>query len=89
MWDLSFFIQTKFLTLQFFFYSDYQDFLLISLYYSPELILAFNEFFNSYWNSNVLYYTPSAVFDLFSDNLNSVIGEFLENIFLFFFLFDS
>lgn len=45
IWDITFFINNNFLPLQFFFYSDYQDFIAITLYYSPELILALQEYF--------------------------------------------
>ena len=84
IWDLTSYIQNKFLPLQFFFYTDYQDFLAIMLHYSPELVIVVNEFINSYWVNNVLNYTPSIVFDLFSDSLNAVISEFIENMILFF-----
>ena len=84
IWDVTSFIQNKFLPLQFFFYTDYQDFIIILLQYSPELMLALNEFVNSYWVNNVINYTPAIVFDLFSDLLNTSISEFIENIILFF-----
>ncbi len=84
LWDLTTSFTNKFLPLQFFFYTDYQDFITIMLYYSPELVLALNDFINSYWVNSVLNYTPSIVFDLFSDSLNTAISEFVEYILLFF-----
>lgn len=84
IWDITSFFQNKFLPTQFFFYSDYQDFILIMLYYSPELILSLTDYLNIYFSNNVLNYTPSIVFDLFSDSLNAALSEFVENLFLFF-----
>lgn len=40
LWELSYLINIKYLSMQFLFYTDYQDFLFLILYYSPELILA-------------------------------------------------
>lgn len=84
LWDITTSFTNKFLPVQFFFYTDYQDFIVIMLHYSPELILAVNDFINSYWVSNVISYTPAIVFDLFSDSLNVAISEFLEYVVLFF-----
>ena len=84
IWDMTAFIQNNFLPAQFFFYTDYQDFIIMMLYYSPELILAFNDYVNIYWVNAVINYSPSIVFDLFSDSLNTSISEFTENLLLFF-----
>lgn len=84
VWDLTSNIYNKFLPLQFLFYTDYQDFVVILLYYSPELMLALTDFINSYWLNSALNYTPSIVFDLFNDSLNTAISEFMEYIILFF-----
>ena len=73
------------LFIQFFFYSDYQDFLIILLYYSPELLLILNEFLNSYFISNIFDYSSSIVFDFFTDHLNTQISEFIEYFVLFFY----
>ena len=88
IWDLTSLFYNKFLPLQFLFYTDYQDFLVILLYYSPELVIALTDYINLYWINNTLYSTPAAVFDLFNDSLNSSISEFMEYFILFFFLFD-
>lgn len=84
IWDLATNIHNKFLPLQFFFYSDYQDFLTIMLYYSPELLFVLNDYINIYWTNNVINYNSSIVFDLFSDLLNTSISEFVEYFILFF-----
>ncbi len=84
MWDLSASLYNKFLPVQFLFYTDYQDFLVVLLYYSPELLLVINDYVNLYWLNTALNYTPATVFDLFSDSMNHSIAEFCENLILFF-----
>jgi len=54
------------------------------LYYSPEVILVLNDYVTIFWLNSALNYTPSVVFDFFSDSLNSSLSEFVENIILFF-----
>lgn len=85
IWDLTSIIYNKFLPFQFLFYTDYQDLIVIILYYSPELMLVITDYINLYWVNNVINYTPSAVFDLFNDSLNTALSEFIEYIILFFF----
>jgi len=87
MWDVTSIIQNKFLSLQFLFYTDYQDFLVIILHYSPELSLALLDYINIYWTNSISHYTPSIVFDLFNDSLNATFSEFTEYLILFFFFF--
>jgi hypothetical protein len=85
IWDLTSTVYNRFLPLQFLFYTDYQDFLMIILYYSPELMLALTDYINIYWVNSALNYSPAAVYDLFNDTLNSAISEFVEYFILFFF----
>lgn len=84
IWDMTSTVYNKFLPLQFLFYTDYQDFLVVLLYYSPELILALTDYINSYWLNSALNYSPAAVFDLFNDSLNTAVAEFVEYIIAFF-----
>lgn len=84
IWDVATSFSNKFLPLQFLFYTDYQDFIVVLMYYSPELILVLNDYINTYWVNSTLSYTPSAVYDLFHDSINSSISEFVEYIILFF-----
>lgn len=84
IWDIATSFSNKFLPLQFLFYTDYQDFVVVLMYYSPELILVLNDYVNTYWVNSTLSYTPSAVYDLFHDSINSSISEFVEYIILFF-----
>lgn len=85
IWDFFSYLNTKFLPLQFFFYTDYQDFIITLLYYSPELILAVNDYVNIYWINKIFSYTPTTVFDFFNDSINSSITQFTEFWILFFF----
>jgi len=85
IWDLIYIIYNKLFFLQFLFFSDYQDFITIILYYSPELILSLIDYMNVYWINNTINNNTSVVYDLFSDNLNSSISEFVEYFILFVF----
>lgn len=84
IWDLTALFYNKFFPLQFFFYTDYQDFLAILLYYSPELVLALVDYVNVYWLNSTFNSLPASVFDLFNDSLNTSISEFVEYFILFF-----
>ena len=84
IWDLMNLFSIKYFFFQFLFYTDYQDFLFLILYYSPELVFALIDYFNIYWNNSIFNFTPSTVFDSFHDSINSSLLEFTENISLFF-----
>lgn len=83
IWDITTSFNNNFLPLQFFFYTDYQDFISIMLQYSPELIFALSDFLNNYWIQSIINQTPSIVFDLFSDSANNAISEFLNRLVAF------
>lgn len=84
IWDFTSLIYNKFIPFQFLFYTDYQDFIMLVLYYSPELMLAVTDYINTYWISNTMGYSPAVVYDLFSDSLNTAVSEFVEYFILFF-----
>jgi len=84
IWDLTSTVYNKFLPLQFLFYTDYQDFIVVLLYYSPELMLALTDYINIYWLNSSFNYSPAAVFDIFNDSLNTAVSEFVEYFILFF-----
>lgn len=86
MWDLSCFLYNTFLPAQLLFFTDYQDFMVIVLYHSPELTLAILEYTNSFWLSASIGSNPSSVFDIFNDAIMSTLSEFLE-YFIAFFIF--
>lgn len=85
IWDIANNVFNKYFPTQFFFYTDYQDYISILLKYSPELITALDDYVNVYWLSQVLASTPTSVFDLFNDNSVSALNDFLEFTLLFFF----
>lgn len=84
LWDICNSVNNRFFFIQFFFYSDYQDLIILITHYSPELIFALTDYLNTYWYNNTLSFTPSALFDSFQDSLNSSISEFIEFLILFF-----
>ena len=85
MWDIGTGIQNSSLLTQFFFYTDYQDFMVSILHHSPELTAGLEQFVNSYWVNAAVNSVPSAVFDVFSDTLPSFLSEFLDYFVAFFF----
>jgi len=85
VWDISINFYNKFFPIQFLFYTDYQDFISILMYYSPELILGLSDYIDSYWFKTAVNYTPAIVFDLFQDSINSSLTEFTEYLILFIF----
>ncbi len=84
IWDITNYIQVKYLPAQYFFYTDYQDFVVLMMYYSPELMLGFMDYFNNFLTSNAASYIPNVVYDLFSDHMNSAIIELVEHFIMFF-----
>jgi len=74
----------RFLTAQVIFYSDYQNFFTFISHHSPELSLALNDYYLIFFSNPTLSFLPSTVFDVFNDNLNLTISEFLEYFILFF-----
>jgi hypothetical protein len=83
MWDTMSFISNTFLSSQMLFYTDYQDILVLILHHSPELSMALVDYVNTYWLNSMINSTPSVVFALFSDSLNSTISEFVEYLVMF------
>ena len=74
MWDLAASIPNSFLLTQLFFFTDYQDFIVSVLHHSPELTIALLEYIHIYWTNFAVNFTPSAVFDVFSDSLPSFLS---------------
>ena len=85
IWDIVLFFNVKTFILNFIFFTDYQDFISIILYYSPEVILALNDYINIYWTSYSMSYNTASVYDLFNDILNLSISEFVEYFIIFYF----
>lgn len=83
VYDLNTFVNNNFLLTQTLFFTDYQDFFILLLYHSPELVFAINDYFLLYFTTNLVNQTPSIVFDTYSDSLNITFSEFLEYFLLF------
>jgi hypothetical protein len=83
MWDSLSLINTNFFFSQSLYYTDYQDFFVLIVFHSPELVLAFNDYIVSYWLNASLVSLPSSAFDIFSDSVNSTMDELLKYMFLF------
>jgi hypothetical protein len=74
----------KFLNVISLFSSSYQDILSLVLLFSPEVILAFNDYFLLYYSNSFLGATASSVFDSYTSNLNYSFGDGIITLFLFF-----
>ena len=48
LWDISTTLSIKFLALQFLFYTDYQNFILLVVYYAPELVFGVLDYIDTY-----------------------------------------
>lgn len=67
-----------------FFNSRYQDIYSTISLLSPELILAFNDYFSTYFLASSINLSPSVVFDSYSNNLNYGFSEGIITFFMFF-----
>jgi len=70
-----------------FFSSFYQDLYSIVLLFSPEVILAFNDYFFQLTNYNVNTGTASAYFDSYVSNMNYNFGDGILFFLCFLYLF--
>ena len=66
------------------FYTEYQDTLMLILYYSPELTLALNDAFFYLYHTTVFNYVVNSRSDIYLDTLNSHLSEFMENFIMLF-----
>lgn len=83
--DIYFLFNANFYFLNFLFFTDYQDFFSLVLYYSPELILAVSDFANIYLNNSAFLTTIAATYDMYADVLSTVWSEFTESLLLFYY----
>lgn len=83
MWDYISFLNNTLFSSQLLFYTNYQDFITVTMHHSPELVLALVTFADSYWFKTAINYVPSAVFDIFSDSLAFALSEFVEYAIMF------
>ena len=66
------------------FTSSYQDSSSMVLLLSPDLILAFKEFYSTYFFESAINFLPAAVFDSFVNNLTYHVCDGVINFFMFF-----
>jgi hypothetical protein len=67
------------------FSSSYQDSTSMVLLLSPDLILAFKDFYSTYFFESSINFLPSAVFDSFANNLTYHVSDGVVTLFAFFF----
>lgn len=67
------------------FSSTYQDIFNILLLFSPEVVIAFNDYFNTYYSISNINQLSSSCFDSYTNNLNYNLSEGLISLFMFFF----
>jgi hypothetical protein len=67
------------------FSSSYQDSTSMILLLSPELTLAFRDFYSTYFFESSINFLPSAVFDSFANNLTYHVSDGVVTFFMFFF----
>ena len=75
----------KFLPILSWFLSSYQDNFIILLFFSPELVLSFSDYFYVYFNVININSIASSCFDSYTSNLNYIFGEGILSLFMFFF----
>ena len=78
--DSILFLDISHIAFKSFFYTDYQDFFVMLLHHSPELVLAFTDFTETTVSPYMLNYKPHVTFDFFRDELNNSISEFVESM---------
>lgn len=67
------------------FSSSYQDVYSLVMLVSPEVIIAFADYFNLYHSSSFINAQVSACFDSYTNNLNYIFGEGILSLFMFLF----
>jgi hypothetical protein len=75
----------SFLPLMALFSSSYQDIYSIVLLISPELIMAYMDYFNLYYASSFVNFQTVVCFDSYTNNLNYIFGEGVLTLFMFMF----
>ena len=89
MYDLTSSFNVNFLFTLSFFSSAYQNSLNLTLFLSPELILAFQDNFYYYYFTSMVDPQVVAVFDSYTNNLNYYYGEGILSFFLFFLILNN
>jgi len=83
-WDFLVFFDNVFLPFNFLFYTNFQDFLSLVSFYSPELTLVIMDYINLYWLENSFQSSINVVYDVFSDRLFIIASQLVSYFILFF-----
>lgn len=75
----------QFLPILSLYFSTYQDIFSSILLFSPEIVIAFSDYFAIYYGFNLINNTASVCFDSYVTNLNYHFGEGIIFLFMFFF----
>jgi len=75
----------SYLPLMSLFFSSYQDVYSVIMLVSPELIIAFTDYFSFYHASTFINIEVSSCFDSYTNNLNYIFGEGILALFMFMF----
>ena len=83
VWDI-----VSSLNINFFFYNslystNYQDLIVVIVHNSPELVLAFDDFFKTYWLNSYINRVASSVFDVLSDSINLSLDELVKYMIMY------
>lgn len=81
--DLFLTFTIKFANLLTLFSSAYQDVFSLVLLFSPDLVMAFSDYFFTYYTNSASGELISSIFDSYSSNLNYIFGEGIIILFLF------
>lgn len=83
--DLYHVFSITFLPLMALFSSSYQDIYSVILLISPEIILAYTDYFNLYYMPTFINMQVVTCFDSYTNNLNYIFGEGILSLFMFLF----
>ena len=83
IWDLISSFNINFFFHNSIYCTNNQDLIVVIVHNSPELILAFEDFFKTYWLNSSINRVSSALFDVLSDSINFSIDELVKYILMF------
>lgn len=83
IWDLLSSLNVNFFFHASLYSTNYQDLMVVIIHNSPELILAFDDFFKTYWLNSYINRVASSVFDIITDSANSSLDELVKYMIMF------
>lgn len=84
LWDSFSELPNRFLILPFLFYSDFQDLLVLMIYYTPELVLGLKATLALFSTNASFVSVPASVFDSYQDSTGATGSELTEYFHAFF-----